>query len=278
MKKQILFIFFLLSLFFLNSQEKNLKISGSSTIQPFVEKISDLYNKKYKALSFVEGGGSGMGVKDVIAGISDIGMVSRSLHEDEKKQLKYTTIAYDSLVFIVNINNPLDSVNLKDIQEIYTGKVKTWKNYINYDKDIILVNQEIGRATLELFEQYSGVFHYKRGKAGTFGIIDSSAFEISSELEMATIVGGIPNAIGYTSYGTALYLISLGMPIKILKLDGIMPTKESILSRKYPIVRELNLVYKDINVNIQNFINLFFSKEGLEIIKKMNYIEPTIEK
>ncbi|MFN3411530.1 MAG: phosphate ABC transporter substrate-binding protein, partial [Exilispira sp.] len=228
--------------------------------------------QKYSIKVVVEAGGSGAGIKNTINGISDIGMVSRELYPEEIKKLKFTTIAIDGLAIIVNIENPINEITRDQLIEIYTGKVLNWNEYCNYNKEIIVVTKEIGRSTLELFEHYSGLLHFKRNNDGKNGKIIPSAFEIGSNLEMATIVGGIPNAIGYVSIGTAQKLIKEGMPIKILTIDKIVPTVENIISGKYPIIRTLNLVYIKENQDIKNFINFIFTEESKKIIEEEGFI------
>ena len=252
--------------------QADLKISGSSTIYPVVKKLVSLYDSKYTAKATVVAGGSGAGVKNIISGVSDIGMVSRDLYEDEKKYLKYTTFAYDAVVIIVNSRNPIESISLEQIRAIYTGAVTNWSAYCEYDKPIIAVNKELGRSTLELFEQYTGLSHPKQNTAGKAGKILSSVHEIGSNLEMATVIGGLPNAIGYLSFGTAKKLMEEGMPIKMLRLDGITPSVQKILSGEYPIKRALNLVYSSETPTIRNFLNICLSPEGLKVIESEGFI------
>jgi phosphate transport system substrate-binding protein len=256
----------------LNAQPAQLplRVAGASTIQPLALALAPAYEAGGRQLQ-IEGGGSGVGLSAVINRSADVGMVSRSLTAAEKLQVQYTSIGYDALVFVVNSGNPIDAVELPILRRIFLGEIKNWLEISTFDRPLITVNKEIGRSTLDLFEAYSGLNHPGRTRAGTSGTL-SLELEIGSNLEMATIVGGLPGAIGYISLGTAEQLIAAGMPIKILRLDGVLANRQSILSGGYPIARELNLVFLQNNPAIDSFIKLFSGPEGLAQIQKAGFI------
>lgn len=249
--------------------EKKLYITGSTTMQSLIDIISSEYSIYSGIDVFVAGGGSGKGIKDVMSGSSDIGMVSRSLKEEENKALSSSVIAYDALVFIVNSRNPLSNINHDDIVKIYTGQIETWEQMgLNFNQPVVLVSKERGRATLELFEFYSGLAHPLNEKPGKNGHISKDSYEIASNQEGATLTAGIPGAIGYISLGTAEELIEMGMPIKVLMLDGVQPSKETVLNKTYPVIRELNLVYKQDNAIAKDFIEYCLSRETQRIVEQ----------
>jgi len=103
--------------------------------------------------------------------------------------------------------------------------------------------------------------HADREQAGSAGSVAPGAYEIASNLEALTLVGGIPGAIGYVSLGAAESLIAAGMPIRILPLDGVMPGTATLADGSYPILRELNLVVPQITDRIQEYTDLFFDEE-----------------
>lgn len=223
----------------------------------------------------VEGGGSGAGISRILAGSADLGMVSRALSQTEKRQLRYVTIGYDALVFIVNSRNPIKAMDKATVRRLFDGSVKEWSELEAGTGKVIPVNKEVGRSTLDLFEGYSGLLHPARGKPGEAGVI-ALTHQIGSNLEMATIVGGLPGAIGYLSLGTAEILLQKGMPIRILPLDGVPAERRSVLDGTYGIARELNLVYREETPAIKTFIERFFSSEGLILMESANFIPARI--
>ncbi|TVR05816.1 MAG: hypothetical protein EA403_01495 [Spirochaetaceae bacterium] len=238
-----------------------LRVSGATTIQPAAERAAAIFSDIVGGTVLVQGGGSGAGIRDTRAGTSAVGMVSRALTPAELSDLIAITYGFDALVFIVNRANPLDEISLADVRRLYSGQVRTWDALGGWDQAVVLVNKEIGRATLDLFEGYSGVAHPNRPQAGPAGRVDPGAYEIASNLEAMTLVGGIPGAIGYVSMGAAESLIDAGMPIKVLRLDGVRASAATLADGSYPILRELNLVVREETERTRAYTDLFFGPD-----------------
>ena len=255
-----------------SAEPVHLTISGASTIQPAAEHAAELYRQLYGSTAVVRGGGSGAGIRDIASGTSDIGMVSRGLSPAEQDAVVPALFALDALVFIVNAANPLETISKTQVLELYSGTVRSWAPLGGHDSPVVLVSKERGRATLDLFEGYTGLHHPAGAEPGPAGKIDPSVLEIASNLESITLVGGIPNAVGYVSLGAAETLLSMDMPIKILSLDGVSPTRENVLSKRYPIIRELNLIVREPGEQTDQFIELFFGEEMKQFLTGYGFI------
>nr|WP_282580152.1 substrate-binding domain-containing protein [Natroniella sulfidigena] len=256
----------------LRAEDNSLDISGASTIQPILDQISSAYLEETDLDVDIRAGGSGAGIENSLTGESDIGAVSRALTTEEAEELDYTTIGIDALVIVVNENNPITDINREDLIKVYTGEIDNWAQLGADDQSILLVSIMLGRSTLGLFEEYTGLKSPHRETIGEEGTISESSYEIGSNLEMITMVGGIPNAIGYVSLGTALNLQELGAPIKILDLDGIEPSHQNIIAGEYPIRRELNLVYQQLEQQEEEFLELILEEDGQKIVEKEGFI------
>jgi phosphate transport system substrate-binding protein len=248
-----------------------LDISGASTVQPVVEKLGPLFTAQGGEAIKLSGGGSGAGVKNAIAGTSQIGMVSRDLKDDEKTSLKNTVIAIDALAVIVNKANPVTNLSKAQLVDLYTGKVDNWKSLGGQDRPVVRVSKEVGRSTLELFEHYTGLLSPDRNKTDK-PLISKKAYIIGSNLEAITLVGGMPGAIGYVGVGTARSMLKAGMPIKIITLDGLEPSDEAIKGKRYPIVRPLNLVYAKETPAVSSFLALAVSAQGQDVVKSLGFL------
>ena len=99
-----------------------------------------------------------------------------------------------------------------------------------------------------------------------------------TELDCILFIQNNLEAIGFISYGTAKYLVKEGFNVKILSLDGIQPKEENILNGKYPIKRELNLVYKTKNDRIRGFLDFTLNDESQKILKDLNFIPVNVVK
>lgn len=256
----------------LSTQVLALDISGASTIQPLVDKWSPLFTKQGGEAIKLSGGGSGAGVKNAQAGTSQIGMVSRSLKDDEKASLRQATVGFDALAIIVHADNPVSSLNKTQLADLYAGKIDNWRGLGGQDQPVVRVSKEVGRSTLELFEQYVGLTSPDRNKNDGKPTISKQSYVIGANIEALTLVGGIPGAIGYVSVGTALSMAQAGMPVKVVTLDGVTPSSSTIVNRSYPIIRELNLVYKQETPAVKAFIDLAMSPEGQAEVKALGFV------
>jgi len=112
-----------------------ISISGAWALYPMVQKWIEEFTKVYPGVRIdLQAGGAGKGIADVLAGMVDIGMVSRDVHQAElDKGALAIAVTKDAVVGTVNASNPL----LKDIRARgakkdsliglwITGAVKTW--------------------------------------------------------------------------------------------------------------------------------------------------------
>lgn len=247
-----------------------LRVSGASTIYPILEALGGDYQQGTGTPLVLSAGGSGRGIADVRAGNSDLGMVSRALRESEKADLQYATIGLDTLVFVVNAENPLTNITKNQLASLYTEQLD-WQGLNDYPWPLRLVSKEVGRSTLDLFEEYSGLRSPDR-PAASGQLISSKATVIGANLEALTLVGGQRGAIGYVSLGTAASLRDQGLPIRILSLDGVEASAATILNARYPIRRELNLVYREMTPAIEALLTILATAKGRSVVEQAGFI------
>ena len=110
------------------SQSGNISIVGSTSVTPLVEALVEAYTTLNPNVQIdITSNGSSAGMMAVLDGIADIGMASRALKEDEAEKLESLSIAVDGIVVIVNNNNQIESLTLKQVQDIFTGEITEWE-------------------------------------------------------------------------------------------------------------------------------------------------------
>lgn len=242
---KILYFVFFFTLFLTANDSVDIKISGATTIQPIIQDLKQLYLEDTQKQIILSGGGSSYGIKSVLDNSSDLGMVSRYLTDIEKSALDFKLIGLDAIVIIVNINNPLKNITTKQLKSIYSGEINNWQNINSINDSIIVISKDYGRGSLTLFEDYTKLYSpFNPNNKDTDKLITKNAWEGQANNDILVWVGGITNAIGFISYGNAIEAIKNGMPIKIVDLDNIQPTHQSISNNSYPIARHLYMVYK----------------------------------
>ncbi|TVR91464.1 MAG: phosphate ABC transporter, partial [Spirochaetaceae bacterium] len=159
--------------------QTQLTVLGATTIQPIIEAASEAFFAQTGIQVITQGGGSGRGVQAVLDGTADMGMVSRAISPQEEQLLQYRPIAADALAIIVDRGNPHENVSRAQLIELYRG-LDRWAGIEGYTRRVILVNKEIGRATLDLFEDYTGLAHHERPTPGAAGSISAGAYDIGA--------------------------------------------------------------------------------------------------
>lgn len=248
-----------------------LDIVGASTILPVIEQLQPLIEGATGEPLRLRGGGSAAGATAALSGRADIGMVSRTLHADERAQLQHELIGLDALAIITNRANPLGALNKAQLIDIYRGRLTNWQQLGGSDRPIVLVSKEVGRSTLELFEDYSGLRSPGRPADDAAPRISARAHIIGANLEALTLVGGLPGGIGYVSVGTARSLAAAGMQVKILSLDGSEPNERNIADGSYPVIRELNLVFRQRTPQVERLLTLLRSAEGSAALRRNGF-------
>lgn len=240
-----------------------LVITGASTLAPLIAEIGKRFESLYPAVRIdVQSGGSSRGVADARQGLSDIGMVSRAMKEDER-DLSTFPVARDGVCPILHQENPVQALTDEQVVAIYTGKITNWKAVGGTDAAITVVNKADGRSTLEVF------LHYFKLKN-----VDVKAQVVIGDNEQGVkTVAGNHNAIGYVSIGTAEYDAAHGVPIKLLPIGGVAASTESVQKGVFPLSRTLHLVTRSAPSGLAKaFIEYAQSKAVHDLIKQQYFV------
>src|SRR5699024_7643953 len=110
----------------------SISIVGSTSVESTIQRFSEAYRKlNPNVIIDITAPGSGAGITSAIDGSADIGMTSREPDEDESSKLIETApIAIDGIVVIVNNNNPLENLNIQEIQGIYLEYYNYWNEVL----------------------------------------------------------------------------------------------------------------------------------------------------
>ena len=240
-----------------------LQIAGSTTVLPIAEECARIFMENNPGSQvYVSGGGSSHGVKSVAEGVIDIGDASRDLKDSEKEQytdLVTHAVAKDGVAIIVHPSNTINDLTITQLQGIYTGEIKNWKDVGGEDIEIMVVSREGGSGTRDCFEQV--VLKPIKKDVTEYAIIQDSNGKVR------TTITGSEQGIGFISLG---YVNS---DVKAVNLDGTEPTIENIRSNNYAISRTLWMITKgNPDENEQAFLDFVLSEEGQNIVSDVHYI------
>jgi phosphate transport system substrate-binding protein len=201
-------------------------IAGSTSVQPFAEKLAEVYMQQHPGMRIdVQGGGSSAGIFAAQQGAADLGASSRELVPKEKN-LHEIAIAWDGIAVIVHPSNPLNNISLQQLRQLFQGKITNWRTLGLPPHAIDLITREEGSGTREAFE------HMVMGKTE----FTSSALVQDSNGAVREIVAGDPYSLGYISAGL------VDDRVKAVAIDGVLPKREDIKNQTYKLVRRFLLV------------------------------------
>jgi phosphate transport system substrate-binding protein len=235
-----------------NPQGQTLTVAGSTSIMPFTEKLAEHFMiEKPGASVDVQGGGSSAGIQATMNRTVAIGMSSREL-KDEEKALNAIVICHDAIAVIVNPRNPISNLTTTQVKNIYSGKIRNWKQLGWIDRDISVVTREEGSGTRGAFEDLV------MKKA----FIDDSIMVQDSNGAVREVVGNDPYAVGYISLGI------VDSRVKTLSIEGVVPSIENVKNKRYGIVRPfLYLTLGKPTAKAQAFIDFALSSQGQTILR-----------
>jgi phosphate transport system substrate-binding protein len=243
-------------------------MSGSNTMAPIGAAWAEAYDK---ASIVTSGGGSGIGIKQLIDGTIDICNSSRPLKQSELdaikakhgKDVKEFHVGYDALAVFVHPENPLTEISVEQLTQIYGdgGPITNWEQIApgGLTGPIEVLGRESTSGTYEYFQEaVCGKDDAGRHKSYRQGI---SA--MSSSQAIIDTLATTKTAIGYD--GMAFKTDK----VRWLKLSGkkgdpaVEPSVDDARSGKYPLARRLYIyTVGDPAPHVQEFIDWILSPEG----------------
>ena len=254
--------------------------SGSDTMVNLAQMWAEEYQKVAPNVTVeVAGGGSGVGIRDLIQGVVVIANASRDMEAAEKEQAKRNTgkepiewvVAYDALAVYVNKNNPVDTLAFEDLSGIYVegGAISAWSQ-LGVDLKAAGGNDEIVRVSRQ---NSSGTYAYFREKVLNKKDFKMGSKDMSGSKDVVELVARTAGAIGYSGMG---YLTD---GVKFVKIapkkgaPGVSPTLENVLAKKYPLARSLMMcTLGQPEAHVKAYIDWILSPAGQEVVKKAGYI------
>lgn len=233
-----------------------INIAGSTSVQPLAEELAQAYMAKHRNVKiFVQGGGSGAGIKAAMTGTADIGTSSREL-KPEEAGLHETIIAKDGIAIVVNKANSIDNLTIEQLQKIYSGEVSNWKEVGGPNQKIVVVNREAGSGTRGAFEEL---------------VLDPAKLKNTSDCLVQASTGAVQQTVAITK--EAIGYISLGSydskAVKALTLNNVECTEKNILSKKYKVQRPFLMLTKSAPTGaVKSFLDWVLSTEGQKIVAK----------
>jgi phosphate transport system substrate-binding protein len=249
----------------------DITVKGSDTMVILGQKWAEVYMQKTPGTKVqVTGGGSGIGFAALQNKQTDLANASRKIKAKEIEQClkafgkrpREYAVAKDGLSVYVHADNPLKELSVEEVADIFTGKIKNWKELGGDDAAIILYSRENSSGTYEFFKE-----HVLQGK--------DFAANAQTLAGTAQVLQGVANDKRAIGYGGAAY----GQGAKHLKIaktkggEAIEPNEETVVGDKYPISRFL-YIYLNPELekgDVKAYLDWIRSDDGQKVVKDIGY-------
>jgi phosphate transport system substrate-binding protein len=257
-----------------------IKVTGSDTMVNLVNAWQEAFQATHPDISLqVTGGGSGVGINNLIAGEIEIATASRPMEPKEidlarstsGKDPKAVVVARDALAIYVHKKNPLESISLAELAEIYgeDGATTTWKAIeIEFPEcpsgKIVPIGRQNSSGTYAYFREavLGKRREYRQGLTSQTGSSD-----------VVALVSRTPCAIGYSGMGYRTDEVKVVDVSKEKGTPAVSPTPETALDGSYPISRPLYLyTLGEPTGAVQEFIQWVRSAEGQKIVEEQGFV------
>ncbi|MDR1044712.1 MAG: phosphate ABC transporter substrate-binding protein [Candidatus Adiutrix sp.] len=247
------------------ASEEVLRISGSTTVLPIAQRAAEYFmGLRPAARISVSGTGSGEGLKALLEGATDIATSSRDLKAREIARLKEHgvsltrhTVAVDCLAVVVHPDNPVDGLSLAQLKGLYDGSLQNWREVGGVDKKVIAINRDVSSGTFETWLEM---------------VLKGARFR--ADAQMQTSSGGVSYAVSGNRYAIGYLGLGYVTPkVKVLAVDGLKPSPETVRDGRYPLARELYMFTRpDPPQTALDFIGLLGSPAGRRLVEQEGFI------
>jgi phosphate transport system substrate-binding protein len=208
---------------------------------------------------------------NLITGKADVILVAREPSADELemaqgKVLNVRPVALDAFVFMVNEANPVEGLTTDQIRRIYSGQIAHWpKPWAGVRLNAYIRDRNSG--SQELMEQlvmrglsFDEKFRYRDMLSGMGGPFHALRQD--------------PHGLGFSVYYYAHYM-TVSPATRLIAVDGVHPTRETIANRTYPYVTEVYVVIRDDlpeDHDARRLRDWLLSQEGQSVVAESGYI------
>lgn len=251
------------------------KVDASLAIHPLVDSIAaDFLGADESELNFEYTKTRSSEVyHNLIDGKVDVIFASEISSEDKEYaaaqgvELNIIPATSSAFVFIVNTENPVDGLTFEQIQKIYTGEITSWAEVGGENAPIIAYQRPTGSGS-----QTAMLSLVMKDKLIAEPPTSQIQGEMGELIDAVAEYDNAENAIGY-SYFYYVNTMYKRDTIKMLAVDGVQPTIETIKNGQYPIYTNGFIVTRlGADENTLKWVNAVLSPRGSKIIENAGYV------
>jgi len=260
-----------------NSPAAYIENKGSDTIVNLALAWAERYQGDHPDVRIsVTGGGSGTGIAALINGTVDLANASRQIKAEEIEQAQSNgvepvehIISRDAIAVIVNPNNPVTELTLKQISDIYSGKITNWKEVGGDDRPIVRLSRETNSGTHVYFLETVLRLGSKEDKT----LFSTNTLLLPSSEGIIAEVRQNPNAIGYDGLGYVPHDLKMIAIAEEAGGEYVLPSVATVNDKTYAIARDLYM-YTDGTPEgiLKEYLDWILSPEAQQIVEELGFV------
>lgn len=184
-------------------------------------------------------------------------------------ELETVPIAMEGFVFVVNAENPVDTLTQQQIRDIYSGKITNWSELGGPDEEILAYQRN----------RDSGSQNYMLEFMGDTPLMDAPVemrpASMSGLMDVIAVNDNSPASIGYSVYAYAADMYGNGNEIKFIQVDGVAPSKATFASGEYPLLGKNYAVFRSDEPEdspVRRLVRWLLTEQGQTAIAKAGYV------
>jgi phosphate transport system substrate-binding protein len=250
---------------------------GSDTMVNLALLWAEAYQKENPGVRIsVTGGGSGTGITSLMSNTVDIANASRAIKSEELEEAKSKgfepiefVVARDAIGVIVNPANPVNQLTLKQVSDIFQGRIDNWKDLGGEDRPIVRLSRESNSGTHVYFLETVIRLGDKKNK----DLFSETTLLLPSSEGIISEVRDNPNAIGYDGLGYITKEVKLLAVAKDDQSNYVIPSVETVNNNQYPVSRDLYMyTHGEPDGPVRAYLNWILEPEAQKIVADSGFV------
>lgn len=238
-----------------------LLIAGSGTMHELNQALAGAFAKRNPLVDVVvERGGSMSAFIALRRGSVDVAAMSRDLREaDDQREIRNYLVARNGVAVVVHPSLPLRSLSSDQLRRAFDGSVRQWSALGGPPQALELVTRKRGTPARQFLEEMV--------LGG--GEVASGVLELEKPKDVVHWVESHPAAMGFI----LLKDLPSKAQVRVIEVDGVAATRETILSGRYPLTQSLYFVVSGSQQSLaQRFVDFVRSPAGQAIVDAQNLV------
>ena len=191
----------------------------------------------------------------------------QAMADEAGVELVSVPVAKEGFVFVVNKDNPVDTLTQQQIRDIYSGRITNWKEVGGSDAEIIPYQRNADSGSQNYMVEFMGDTPLMEAKTELYAV------GMGGLMDKIALYDNSVNAIGYSVYSYAAQMYANDNQVKFIAVDGVAPTKETMADDSYPLCSCTYIMHTDsADDKTREFTEWATSDEGQLCVLQSGYL------